>query len=94
MEHISKFKKLQGKDVFEPFGFDAFGMHLENYALKIKERPQKVEKRTTANFRKQVQAAGLSCDYTREIDTTTPEYYKWTQWLFLQFYIPQKGCFS
>jgi leucyl-tRNA synthetase len=86
---MAKYMKLKGKDVFEPFGFDAFGMHLENYALKIGEKPQVVEKRTTKNFRKQVQAAGLSCDYTREVDTTTPEYYKWTQWIFTKLF--EKG---
>jgi leucyl-tRNA synthetase len=86
---MAKYMKLKGKDVFEPFGFDAFGMHLENYALKIGEKPQIVEKRTTKNFRKQVQAAGLSCDYTREVDTTTPEYYKWTQWIFTKLF--EKG---
>jgi leucyl-tRNA synthetase len=86
---MAKYMKLKGKDVFEPFGFDAFGMHLENYALKIGERPQAVEQRTTKNFRKQVQAAGLSCDYTREVDTTTPEYYKWTQWIFTKLF--EKG---
>lgn len=86
---MAKYMKLKGRDVFEPFGFDAFGMHLENYALKIGERPQVVEKRTTDNFRKQVQAAGLSCDYTREVDTTAPEYYKWTQWIFTKLF--EKG---
>ncbi len=86
---MAKYKKLQGYDVFEPFGFDAFGMHLENYALKLKELPKKVEKRTTVNFRKQIQSAGLSCDYTREVDTTKPEYYKWTQWLFTKLF--EKG---
>ncbi len=83
---MAKYKRLNGFDVFEPFGFDAFGIHLENYALKIGELPQSVEARTTFNFRKQVQAAGLSCDYTREVDTTKPEYYKWTQWIFTQLF--------
>ena len=83
---MAKYKRLKGFDVFEPFGFDAFGIHLENYALKLGEHPAKVEARTTVNFRKQVQAAGLSCDYTREVDTTSPEYYKWTQWIFTQLF--------
>ncbi len=83
---MAKYKKLNGFDVFEPFGFDSFGMHLENYALKINERPVEVEKRTTVNFRAQVQAAGLSCDYTREVDTTRQEYYKWTQWIFTKLF--------
>jgi leucyl-tRNA synthetase len=86
---MAKYKKLKGFDVFEPFGFDAFGIHSENYALKIGEPPQKMLKRTMRNFRKQVQAAGLSCDYTREVDTTAPEYYKWTQWIFAKLF--EKG---
>ncbi len=86
IDTTAKYKKLRGFDVFEPFGFDAFGIHLENYALKLGEHPAKVEARTTANFRKQVQAAGLSCDYTREVDTTNPQYYKWTQWIFTQLF--------
>lgn len=86
---MAKYKKLQGFDLFEPFGFDAFGIHLENYALKLKENPAKVEVRTSVTFRKQVQAAGLSCDYTREVDTAKPEYYKWTQWIFTKLF--EKG---
>lgn len=89
IDTMAKYKRLRGYDVFEPFGFDAFGIHLENYALKLGEHPSQVEARTTANFRHQVQAAGLSCDYTREVDTTTPEYYKWTQWIFTQLF--EKG---
>ena len=86
---MAKYKKLNGFDVFEPIGFDAFGIHSENYALKIGETPQKMLERTTANFRNQVQAAGLSCDYTREVNTTKPEYYKWTQWIFTKLF--EKG---
>ena len=86
IDTTAKYKKLRGFDVFEPFGFDAFGIHLENYALKLGEHPIKVEARTTATFRKQVQAAGLSCDYTREVDTTNSQYYKWTQWIFTQLF--------
>lgn len=86
---MAKYKRLRGFDVFEPFGFDAFGIHLENYALKLGELPQDVEARTTVNFRKQVQSAGLSCDYTREVDTTKPEYYKWTQLIFTKLF--EKG---
>ncbi len=83
---MAKFKKLQGKDVFEPIGWDAFGIHSENYALSIGETPRKMLKRTIANFRKQLSLAGLSCDWTREVDTTTPEYYKWTQWIFVKLF--------
>ncbi|MEA2113515.1 MAG: class I tRNA ligase family protein, partial [Patescibacteria group bacterium] len=86
---MAKYKKLQRKDVFEPIGFDAFGMHSENYALKIKETPRKMLNRTMANFRKQLRSAGLGCDWAREIDTTSPEYYKWTQWIFTKLF--EKG---
>ncbi|OGF29989.1 hypothetical protein A2466_02545 [Candidatus Falkowbacteria bacterium RIFOXYC2_FULL_34_220] len=83
---MAKYKKLQGMDVFEPVGFDAFGIHSENYALKIGETPRKMLDRTIVNFRKQLSSAGLGCDWTREIDTTTPEYYKWTQWIFTKLF--------
>ncbi|MBA3047253.1 class I tRNA ligase family protein [Patescibacteria group bacterium] len=86
---MAKYKKLQGKDVFEPIGFDAFGIHSENYALKINETPRKMLNRTIANFRNQLSSAGLGCDWTREVDTTDPEYYKWTQWIFTKLF--EKG---
>jgi leucyl-tRNA synthetase len=83
---IAKYKKLKGFDVFEPFGFDAFGMHSENYALKINQRPRVMLDRTENNFRKQLVASGIGCDWTREVNTTHPQYYKWTQWIFLQLF--------
>ncbi|MFH0969342.1 MAG: leucine--tRNA ligase, partial [Patescibacteria group bacterium] len=86
---MAKYKKLKGFDVFEPIGWDAFGIHSENYALKIGEMPSKMLKRTIKNFRNQLKEAGLSCDWTREINTTTPEYYKWTQWIFVKLF--EKG---
>ncbi|PIR13909.1 leucine--tRNA ligase [Candidatus Falkowbacteria bacterium CG11_big_fil_rev_8_21_14_0_20_39_10] len=79
---MAKYRKLQGRDVFEPIGWDAFGIHSENYALQIGQTPMKMLSRTIKNFRKQLSSAGLGCDWTREVDTTTPEYYKWTQWIF------------
>ena len=86
---MAKYKKLNGFDVFEPIGWDAFGIHLENYALKIGERPQATFQRTTKNFRKQLENAGLGLDWTRMISTTQPEYYKWTQWIFTKLF--EKG---
>jgi len=86
---MAKYKKLKGFDVFQPVGFDAFGIHSENYALKLKESPQKTILRTKSNFRKQIISSGIGCDWSREIDTTTPEYYKWTQWIFLKLF--EKG---
>lgn len=83
---LAKYERLRGKDAFEPFGFDAFGIHSENYALKIGETPQKMLERTKNNFRKQIMSAGLGCDFTREVDSTSPIYYKWTQWIFTEMY--------
>lgn len=83
---MAKYKKLCGFDVFEPVGFDAFGIHSENYALKIEERPRKMLDRTEENFRGQLVSSGIGCDWTREIDTTRSEYYKWTQWIFSKLF--------
>ena len=83
---MAKYKKLRGFDVFEPVGWDAFGIHSENYALKIGETPGKMLERTIANFSEQIKSAGLSCDWEKEINTTSPEYYKWTQWIFIQLF--------
>lgn len=83
---MAKYKKLKGFDAFEPVGFDAFGIHSENYALKIKENPKAMLKRTTENFKKQIIEAGLGCDWSALVDTTTPEYYKWTQWIFVKLF--------
>ena len=83
---MAKYKKLKGFDSFEPMGFDAFGIHSENYALKIKETPKKMLQRTTENFKEQIISAGLGCDWSALVDTTTPEYYKWTQWIFVKLF--------
>jgi len=86
---MAKYKKLKGYDVFEPVGWDAFGIHSENYALKIGETPKAMLDRTIRNFREQLSSAGLGCDWTRVVDTTTPEYYKWTEWIFTKLF--EKG---
>ncbi|MCX5765267.1 MAG: leucine--tRNA ligase [Gemmatimonadetes bacterium] len=82
----ARFQRLQGFDVFEPFGFDAFGIHSENYALKVGVHPTEMIPRNVANFTRQVQRAGIMVDWDRTVDTTDPSYYKWTQWVFLQLY--------
>jgi leucyl-tRNA synthetase len=79
-----RFQRLQGNTVFEPLGYDAFGIHSENYALKIGEHPMRLIPRNIANFRRQLERAGLMVDWRYAVDTTSPEYYKWTQWVFLQ----------
>jgi len=89
VDAMAKYKKLKGFDVFEPIGWDAFGIHSENYALKIGENPRSMLDRTTKNFRRQLQSLGIGCDWTREVDTTTLEYYKWTQWIFIKLF--EKG---
>ncbi len=79
-----RFQRLQGHNVFEPFGYDAFGIHSENYALKLGKHPGKLIPENIANFRRQVERSGLMIDWRHTLATTDPEYYKWTQWVFLQ----------
>jgi len=81
-----RLRRLQGHDVFEPIGFDAFGIHTENYALRIGRHPRHLMAETTANFRRQLNRLGLMLDWEHAVDTTTPEYYRWTQWIFLQLH--------
>src|SRR5712692_6950506 len=81
-----RFKRLQGYDVFEPMGFDAFGIHSENYALTVGTNPAKLIPRNIATFRRQLRRFGGMFDWRHELSTTDPAYYKWTQWLFLQLF--------
>ncbi len=82
---IARHKRMQGYNVLYPMGFDAFGLPTENYAIKHKIRPQDATAQNVANFRKQFDALGYSIDWDRQINTTDPAYYRWTQWLFLKF---------
>jgi leucyl-tRNA synthetase len=81
-----RFKRLQGYDVFEPMGFDAFGIHSENHAIKVGGHPAELIPRNIANFRRQLTRLGGMFDWRHELSTTDPAYYRWTQWLFLQLY--------
>jgi leucyl-tRNA synthetase len=81
-----RFKRMQGHQVFEPMGFDAFGIHSENFAIKIGTHPAELIPRNIANFRRQLMRLGGMFDWRHELSTTDPSYYKWTQWLFLQLY--------
>ena len=81
-----RFRRLQGDDVFEPIGYDAFGIHSENYALKVDRHPLELIPSNIANFERMLRAAGLMTDWSRTVDTTDPTYYKWTQWLFVQLF--------
>ncbi len=81
-----RFQRLRGFDVFEPMGFDAFGIHSENYALKVGIHPAKLIPSNIANFRRQLERIGGMFDWRHVLSTTDPDYYKWTQWLFLQLF--------
>ncbi len=81
-----RFKRLQGHAVFEPIGFDAFGIHSENYALSIGAHPARLIPQNIATFRRQLKRFGGMFDWRHELSTTDPRYYKWTQWLFLQLF--------
>ncbi len=83
---ISRYKRMKGINVIHPMGWDAFGLPAENYAIKTGEHPSKVTAENIANFKRQLQSIGFSYDWDREVDTTDPNYYKWTQWIFLQLY--------
>ena len=86
MDIIARKRRMQGYNVLYPIGWDAFGLPTENYAIKTGLQPKVVTKKNTDTFRKQLKSAGFSFDWSREINTTDPEYYRWTQWIFLQFY--------
>jgi leucyl-tRNA synthetase len=81
-----RFMRQCGHTVFEPMGYDAFGIHSENYALKLGINPMQLIPKNIDNFRRQLKRAGLMIDWRHELSTTDPRYYKWTQWLFLQLY--------
>lgn len=78
--------RLRGYDVFEPIGFDAFGIHSENYAMKVNRHPSELIPSNIANFTRQLKMMGFQFDWRRTVDTTQPDYYQWDQWIFLQLY--------
>jgi leucyl-tRNA synthetase len=81
-----RWKRLTGETVFEPIGFDAFGIHSENFALKMGTHPMELIPRNIENFTRQLRRIGAMYDWNHTVDTTDPSYYRWTQWLFLQLY--------
>src|SRR3989344_3719811 len=85
----ARFKQLQGYGVLHPMGWDAFGLPAEQYALKNKVHPEKAVQANIKRFKQQLQSIGFTYDWEREINTTDPRYYKWTQWIFLKLY--EKG---
>ncbi len=86
LDIISRMKRFQGYNVLYPMGWDAFGLPTENYAIKNKIHPAIVTKNNVEHFKKQLKSIGFSFDWSREINTTDPNYYKWTQWIFLQLF--------
>ena len=86
MDIICRKKRMQGFNVLFPIGYDAFGLPTENYAVQHKIHPAKVTRDNVENFRKQLHMLGYSFDWDREVNTTDPDYYKWTQWIFLQMF--------
>jgi len=85
----SRFKKMQGYEVIHPMGWDAFGLPAENYAIKVKKQPSEIVAKNIKVFKKQLLRMGFAYDWKREINTTDPKYYKWTQWMFLKLF--EKG---
>lgn len=81
-----RYLRMQGRSVFQPIGFDSFGIHTENYAIKVGEHPRTLTERTIANYRRQLTSLGAAWDWSREIVTSDPSYYRWTQWIFVMLY--------
>ena len=86
LDIVSRKRRLQGYNVLFPMGWDAFGLPTENYAIKNKIHPEKVTHDNIQRFKKQIKSLGLSFDWSREVNTTDPNYYKWTQWIFIQLF--------
>lgn len=83
---LARYKRAQGFNVLHPMGWDAFGLPAEQFAIKTGQHPRVTTEQNIDNFRRQIQAIGFSYDWSREVDTTNPGYYRWTQWIFLQLY--------
>jgi leucyl-tRNA synthetase len=86
LDAIARKRRMQGYNVLFPIGWDAFGLPAENYAIKKRVHPSEIVKKNIANYTNQIKSLGLSFDWSRKINTTDPDYYKWTQWIFLQLF--------
>ena len=89
LDVVARKRRMEGFNVLYPIGWDAFGLPTENFAIKTGKHPAEVTRQNVATFRRQLKRLGFSFDWSREIDTTDPGYYKWTQWIFLKFW--EKG---
>jgi leucyl-tRNA synthetase len=83
---LARYKRARGLHVLHPMGWDAFGLPAEQYAIKTGQHPRKTTEQNVATFKRQIKSLGFSYDWTREVDTTDPEYFRWTQWIFLKLY--------
>ncbi len=86
LDVVARKRRMEGFNVLYPIGWDAFGLPTENYAIKTGRKPQEVTAENIATFKRQLKALGISFDWSREVNTTDPSYYKWTQWMFLEFF--------
>lgn len=86
VDAFGRYQRMQGRAVFQPIGFDAFGIHTENYALNVGEHPRRLTERTITRYREQLANIGAAWDWSREIDTSQPEYYRWTQWILVKLF--------
>ncbi|OGC37937.1 leucine--tRNA ligase [candidate division WS6 bacterium RIFOXYC1_FULL_33_9] len=89
MDAVARLRRMKGFNVMFPMGWDAFGLPTENYAIKVKRPPQEITNENIENFRRQLKSLGISFDWSREVNTSEPSYYKWTQWIFLKLF--EKG---
>lgn len=83
---FGRYQRMRGRNVFQPIGFDSFGIHTENYALKVGERPDTLTARTIANYRRQLSRVGAAWSWNAEVVTSDPSYYRWTQWIFVKLF--------
>jgi leucyl-tRNA synthetase len=83
---VARFKRMKGFNVLHPMGWDAFGLPAEQYAVKTGTHPRSTTEKNIEGFRRQLKSLGFGYDWDREVNTTSPEYFKWTQWIFLQLY--------
>src|SRR6202171_3975565 len=83
---LARYRRASGCNVLHPMGWDAFGLPATQYAIRTGQHPRKTTEENIAVFKRQIQSLGFSYDWSREIDTTDPHYFRWTQWIFLQFY--------
>jgi leucyl-tRNA synthetase len=86
VDTYGRYMRMRGRQVFQPIGFDAFGIHTENYALRVDEHPATLTARTTARFTEQLTRAGMVWDWARAIDTSQPDYYRWTRWVLARLF--------